>query len=530
MTIVRSKFATVVALFLMFAIAVSLVALPTANAQGTMQTYAYIGALPNPVGVGQEVLLHVGITKELNSAQMGWEGLSVTITRPDGTTETLRDIRTDSTGGTGRVLVPTMVGNYTLQTHFPEQTITATKRAGGFFTANPPIGTVMLASSSPKITLVVQEEPIKHYPAHPLPTEYWTRPIDPQQREWATVAGNWLEPYPRNNVAIGNEDAPETAHILWTKPLATGGLVGGALTSLELLPPSQQSFEIGDAYEGKFANRFVLAGKLYYDKYASPDPYHEIVCVDIRTGEQLWSRVLLNNLTITRGQLMYWDTYDYHGVYDYLWATGNAATRALLNATTATNIAAATSSWHAFDPFTGDYVYTLHSLPSATATTVGPKGEILIYTVNLGTAAAQATGWMTMWNSTNIPPLYASAVVGSMGWGQWRAMGRIINATGPHGVTFGGQPYSPPHLPVANLSGYQWNVTIPKGLPGTVWAAFPQDKLVGSSITSTHVYLWGLSLKPGDEGRLLYNKTWAAPTEWLAGNLTISRGAISSIE
>jgi hypothetical protein len=116
----RAK-AIAIAIFLTFAMTLSLVALPTASAQapGTFQTYAYIGAMPNPVGVGQEVLLHVGVTQQLSSFSVGWEGLTVTVTRPDGHTETLGPFRTDSTGGTGTVYVPTMAGNYTLQTHFP---------------------------------------------------------------------------------------------------------------------------------------------------------------------------------------------------------------------------------------------------------------------------------------------------------------------------------------------------------------------------------------------------------------------------
>ncbi|MEM4733519.1 MAG: PQQ-binding-like beta-propeller repeat protein [Candidatus Bathyarchaeia archaeon] len=517
MQITKNSFnATVSCLFLLFAIVVSLVVLPTVNAQATMRTYCYIGALPNPAGVGQEVLLHVGITLQLSSSEMGWEGLSITITKPDGSTETISNIRTDSTGGTGRIYVPPMPGNYTLQAHFPEQVTTTDKSVPGVAA-----GTRMLASTSAPLTLIVHEEPAPIYPPFPLPTEYWTRPIDAQQREWAAISGSWLFWSPRNLFVPYNE-APETAHILWAKPLTTGGLVGGALGNIGLEALGYHAFEEGDAYEGKWGPRFsgpvIIAGKLYYEKYASPDIYKETVCVDIRTGEQLWSRVLLNNLTFTRGQLMYWDTYDYHGVYDYLWATGDAATRAMLG------IGTATSSWHAFDPFTGDYVYTLHSLPTATATEYGPKGEILIYTVDL------TRGWITMWNSTNIPALYASTVYASMGWGQWRPMGKIVNATGPHGVTFRGQPYSPTTLQVGNLTGYQWNKTIPMGLPGSVWAIFPEDKMVGSSITSTAFYLWCVDLRPGREGQLLYNKTWKAPAEWLEGNISISRGAISAID
>jgi hypothetical protein len=386
------------ALFLMFAIVVSSLALSPANAQepDKVKTYPYLGAMPNPVGVGQEVLLHVGITKELYSSEMGWEGLTVTVERPDGHTETLGPFKTDSTGGTGTVYVPTMAGNYTLQMNFPEQEVTATKRAGGFFTPQYPIGTIMLASKSDKLTLVVQEEPIQYYPPHALPSEYWTRPIDPQLREWSAVAGNWLEGTIDNYFAKGNEDAPETAHVLWTRVMTTGGLVGE--------PLGDHSFEIGDAYEGKFASRFILAGKLYYNKYAGPavgavDTRREYVCVDIHTGEELWSRVLLNNLTLSFCQLMYWDTYDYHGTYDYLWASVSVGSYPNTR-----------TDYYGFEAFTGDLVYIIQGIPSGTRVT-GPKGEILIYNVNT------RAGYMTLWNSTNIPALYSSTQYASMGLG-----------------------------------------------------------------------------------------------------------------
>jgi hypothetical protein len=285
----------------MLAIVVSIVTLPNASAQETVKTYAFIGATPNPVGVNQEVLLHVGITNPLLSQEMGWDDLSVTIEGPDGT-ETISGIRTDSTGATGRNWVPSEPGNYTVQTHFPEQETTPEKVAGTFFTGVFPEGTVFLESYSAELTVVVQEEPIQIYPEHPLPTEYWTRPIDGQQREWYTVSASWLEAStfyePNNLYAPGNDDAPETAHVLWAKMMTQGGLVGGALGDTNLEALGQHSFEMGDAYEPKFANRIILAGKLYYDKYADPDIYHEIVCVDLHTGEELWSRTLLNNRTI----------------------------------------------------------------------------------------------------------------------------------------------------------------------------------------------------------------------------------------
>ncbi len=486
----KNKFeVTAVALFLLIAMAVSLVALPDATAADTRETYAFIGATPNPVGVGQEVLLHVGIKHPLANTNEGWTGLTVTVTRPDGTTETIGPFETDSTGGTGGVYVPTMAGNYTLQTNFPEQTLPTST----FRPFSTPAGTTMLASHSPILTLVVTEEPITYYPGHALPAEYWTRPIDSQIREWNVIAGSWLDGNRRNPQFVeGNDYAPDTAHILWTMPETQGGLAGG-------VPLDGHSFEIGDAYEGKFQMRIIIAGKLYYNKYAGPESYDEIVCVDLHTGEVLWSRVLTNEngteVVSTAGffgsgifgQLMYWDTYDFHGVFDYLWITNGA-------------------TWEAFDPFTGDWVYAIEDVPSGTQV-YGPKGEILRYNINLN------GGYMTLWNSSNIPALHASTNYDTMAWGQFEPQGKRVNGTGMTVTT--------PETPFG-IAGYQWNVSIPTGLPASVRAVFPENKAVGSSYSATEVTNWGISLEPGREGQLLFKKTVAAPSEWRTGNLTLA--------
>jgi outer membrane protein assembly factor BamB len=507
----RKTKGTIVSLFLLFAMTISLIALSPANAQepATFKTYAFIGAVPNPVGVGQEVLLHVGITQQLSSALVGWEGLTVTVERPDGKTETLGPFKTDSTGGTGTVYVPTMEGTYYLQTKFPEQEMPEDVRAFAGITI--PAGSIMQASTSDKLELVVQEEAIPYYPPHALPTEYWTRPIDAQLREWASISGSWLMD-PRN-MYVPYNDGPDTAHILWTTPMTSGGTVGGALDNAQGF--TEHSYEMGDAYEGKFGIRFIMGGKLYYNKYANGDAYCEIVCVDLHTGEVLWSKTLVDQenqpviptmgfrAPTVFGQLMYWDTYDYHGVYDYIWVPRG-------------------STYTAFDPFTGDYVATLTNVPSGTMT-YGPKGEMLIYTIDT------RHGWMTMWNSSNIPDIYASRDYASMGWGQWKIMGRTINATGPVSVTRNYQPYTAPTTPLG-LNGYMWNISIPDDLPGSAVAVFPLDRVIGSSITSTEVVVWGINLNEskGAIGQVLFENTWNAPSEWSTGNLYVSSGAVST--
>jgi len=475
---------TAIALLMMFAIAVSLVALPTINAQATIKTYAYIGAVPNPVGVGQETLIHVGITLALQSAEMGWEGLSITITRPDGVTETISDIRTDSTGGTGCVYVPPMAGNYTLQAHFPEQNTTTTKQARGVA-----VGTVALASDSEELTLVVQEEPVAIYPAHALPTEYWTRPIDSQLREWYTISASWLYT-PRNYYAPYNDDAPETAHILWTTELTTGGLAGGEL-GLVGSGGTSVGMETGDAYEGKFGGRVyvwsagpvIIAGKLYYTSGAfdRPKVYH---CVDVHTGEELWAKTFLDNQSIAFGQLFYFQSFNYMGTFAYLWVTVG-------------------TTWYAFDAFTGNWMFTIENVPSGT-TRYGANGEIYRYTFDL------KNGWMAMWNMTAFGTYSGTGAYAGGSWGNCVHL-KTLNAAA--------------NTTAAKIAWQNW--TIPTDLPGSVQDIFVGDRVIGASITNKEVTSWGLSLEEGSEGTLLFKNTWNAPDEWSTGNLTISWAAIS---
>ncbi|MCW4054031.1 MAG: hypothetical protein NWE84_03810, partial [Candidatus Bathyarchaeota archaeon] len=466
------------ALLVILAMAISLFAVPAEKQYAAAQTttYAYIGAVPNPVGVNQEVLLHIGITQQLNSAELGWDDLTVTVTRPDNTTETLGPYRTDSTGGTGDVYIPTMEGIYKLQTHFPAQNAT------DFWGAV----TTYAASDSFILELVVQADQIPYYPPHALPTEYWTRPIDAQLREWYPIAGSWLEE-PDEMIALGNDDAPETAHILWTRPHTIGGLVGGEVLQ-------EHSFEMGDAYEGKWGGSFgsgtpkIVAGRVYYNQIASAESKREYVCADIRTGEVLWAKSLLNNLTISFGQLMYWDTYDYHGVYDYLWAQGNSGTRTLLGLPSS-----AGNPWCAFDSVTGEFSWAFYGMPSGTRTT-GPKGEILIYSVNLN------GGYMTLWNSSAVISLRASTSVNSMGFGQWKAMGKIQNATSTCPVT---------HDTPLGINGYSWNISIPSGLRGSVRDVIWGDRVKGVYVGDDETDDWAFSLegvRNGDSAPIIYNK------------------------
>ena len=113
----------------------------------------------------------------------------------------------------------------------------------------------MLASSSEAVVLVVQTEPIPSLSKQPLPTEYWTRPINDQFQSWQNIGGNWLPASNNagtyNRIAWGNDFAPQAPHILWSRPITAGGLIGGAESSITENITNDR-VTIGDAYQGKF--------------------------------------------------------------------------------------------------------------------------------------------------------------------------------------------------------------------------------------------------------------------------------------
>ncbi len=503
MKLTKKTIATI-ALILVLTIAAILVALPTATAKTTMTTYPFIGAMPNPVGLNQPTLLHIGILEQLQNVKLGWEGLTVSVEKPDGTTETLGPFRTDATGGMGTVLVPTMVGTYRLQTHFPEQLM---PEPG---TSRTPAGTVMEASDSEVLELVVQEEPLPDYPATPLPEEYWTRPIDAQHRDWYTIAGNWLEGATKNLAGIFapyNDYAPETAHILWTKPYATGGLVGG--------PLGPHAYEDGDAYQGYGDGSVIINGIYIYNEAPNPtgwgkwDPqWNRITAVDLRTGEELWSKSF-GLERVAFAQTMLWDSFNNHGAFPYVYTTvGN--------------------TWKAYDPRTGQWVFTMENVPRGvrvqdrTTRARGPKGEILLFEVDT------KNGWMALWNSTNIPALYGAQshpttpeFTGNLYytvWGNWWPWNKTVDATGPVEVS--------PEQPLGK-AGYTWNVTIPTGLPGSVAGVSLGDKILGVSYSDEEISSWSLSLEEGQKGALLHSNTWQAPAEWKENSIGLRHLSVS---
>jgi outer membrane protein assembly factor BamB len=505
------KLTTAIAIILLITMITPMVTMPV-NAQswtGHKKSYAYIGATPNPVAVGEDVLLHVGVTEALQVTEDKWHGLTITITKPDNTVETLGPFNTDSTGGTGTNFVPAMEGTYKLQTHFPAQWYNYS--SFDMFLGPQDVKCYYEADDSPILELVVGAEASQFWPSAPLPTEYWTRPIDSQLREWNVISGSWLSPSSifgnDASAGLGQENAPETAHVLWQEPLQIGGLAGGVGIS------EQAAVFPGDAYEGKFSSSLVIMGVLIYQHFDSVGGNavdNSIIAVDIHTGEKLWEKTLLdpqgNRVVPQYGQVMYWKSFNTQGVYPFLFCAISGGF-----------FGAASSTLEAFDPYTGRWLFTYTNMPSGTRM-YGPNGEILIYTLN------QQAGYMTIWNSSAVIDAYWGTTQNSPMFGSYQPQGKTINATGPCPVTVA-TPYG--------YNGYSKNITIPKGLLGSPSLVYYNDVIVGyqrldtigmfSTVTLNDApfVLWGIDAQTG---ALKFNKTIAAPP----GNVTLSIGAGSA--
>jgi outer membrane protein assembly factor BamB len=168
--------------------------------------------------------------------------------------------------------------------------------------------------------------------SYPLPTEYWARPIEGQNTDWYIISSNWLNP-PFCEVgdsgtqgAVSACDtqggygrlqtdgiAPNSPHILWTRPLQDGGVVGGSGYSVE-----GKNYYMGGSYNVRFTEAIVMYGRLYYQQsWGNAGTGGDYICVDIRTGEELWR---LNYTTVNSvgkpvfGYLYSYDMMNQHGV------------------------------------------------------------------------------------------------------------------------------------------------------------------------------------------------------------------------
>ena len=416
--------------------AVSLTVLPATNAHSPgwqIPTYAKLGFSTNPVGVGQTTLIYMFLGNvPFDGAALGndyrYRNYVLTITAPDGTvtTQTFSYI-SDPTNSQNFPFTPDQVGNYIVNFTYQGQAIND-------YSHNPNsqfVNDSYLPSSSEK-TLIVQADPLPD-PIHsyPLPTEYWTRPIYSENTDWWSISSNWLGsgtpgygglPGPNMRVFPGDAIGPRTAHIMWTKPLQFGGVVGGNNFEIQ----GNTWFE-GSAYNQRFTNQIIVQGRLYYTEPRSfagvpgffAGNYGPTDCIDIRTGQLIWSRTDVPALSFA----YIYDVEDpqQHGVYPAILVAASGF---------------GTQTWRAFDAESGDPLFNATGVPSGT-TVLGPQGEHLRYVISNAGNSANPDYRLLQWNSTNL----------------WSGMGF------PEGT--GLSPSIPDTVDASTSNRYDWNISIP---------------------------------------------------------------------
>jgi len=291
----------------------------------TVKATAYLSFRPNPVGVGQTFIVNVWTTPALHAARY-FKDFKVTIEKPSGDTEVVNvdSYRADTTAWFE--WLADEVGVWKLKFDFQ----------GAYFPAgnySTEFGAVMYGQAqnfsfpqscyyTPDSTdwqeLVVQEESVTSWIPTPITADYWTRPISPENREWWWIAGHfpWRGPgggpdWPENtNKYWANGDryrfvpwvqAPNTAHIVWKRQGAIGGLIGpiSGETKVEVFTSGGGNPSI--IFQGRCYQTVTEADTANN----SPSTRTHWMCYDLRTGEVYWKRPLYQGESAPNAILYY---------------------------------------------------------------------------------------------------------------------------------------------------------------------------------------------------------------------------------
>lgn len=466
----NKRTATIFALLIITCIAIPISALPSAlahNPAWQIPTTAYINVAPNPVGVGQRVSVVMWAGLVLPGAavenDVRFHDYKLVITKPDATTETMTwSIVKDTTSTQTVSYTPNQVGTYSFVFSYPDLNYTWTNSATYR-------NDIFKGDTSKTFNLTVQQEQLAEpLTSYPLPTEYWTRPIEGQNTDWWTIASNWLgETHPQISRGIRTQPdgvAPNSAHVIWTKSIDAGGVVGGSNVGNQ-----GNMFYSGLAYQGRFQNPIIMNGQLFYSlplmDNAAGAGY---MGVDLRTGQTLWQSTTIGIATTAPsfGYLFDFDDENQHGVIPpgMLFASNFA---------------------YGYDPATGTLRLNVTNVPSGTSV-LGPNGEILRYQINI------SSKWLAQWNSSKV--IWPRSGLGV-------AQPATVNASLP--------------------SCYDWNITLPSTIPtnNVVQFAVFNDIIVGGNsfpsfgdfMTTSPYTMWAISLKPENRGQLVWMQNYTVP-------------------
>ena len=512
------------ALLLIMTITIPFASLPITYAHDppwVRPTWCYVSVSPNPVGVGQSALVVFWVDLLIPTASGSYGDrytFTVDVTKPDNSKETLGPFTSDPVGGSYTSYIPDQIGTYTFVAKYPGQKLTGMPTPGGARPTNVNVNDTLLPSQSTPVNLTVQQEPIQAYQETPLPTEYWNRPINGINREWWQVAGNWLGASMQTNGSTTNfgwGPAPESSHVMWARPLTIGGVMDARY--------GDTAYYTGMSYEDfhDFTDIFIMHGKLYYNQGGPIYPKFGWYAVNLYTGETEFFHNTTYPISKTAGfddagklgtgWLSFGQIFDYespnqHGGYAYLWST----------------TAATANTWMMFDALTGNYICSIANVSSSGTAFTDKIGSIC--RISLTTAGGKQ--FLRIWNTTEAiwwRPQYGAYPPKTL------LNGSYAEATSTSNTYWMWRPYM--DYTFDGNNGFSMNLTISPSISQTTIRCVRSDEfLIGGSAGSNNEdgivpgVMWKMSLEPGSEGKLLWNRTFTPPSS--AGNKSISMGTV----
>jgi len=281
----------------------------------TITTLARLSLRPNPVGLGQTVIVNAWLHPSVNTYIHYW-GFKLTITKPDGTVNVITMQPTYSEGFSWYEFVPDQLGEWKVKfdfpgCYFPKGTYNGvgTPEVFSYYGDDPTVpgyyfnfSSYYLPSSAEERTFTVQADMVASWPPSPLPTDYWTRPVSPENREWYPIMGDypWVgpgggagwpadtsiyEPGGTYGTFTPYVQAPDTAHIVWRRLGAISGMQGGA--------SGTTSFGSGGGtptiiYQGRCYQTVTKSMMQLINGTDQSWPTSVWECYDLRTGQVYW--------------------------------------------------------------------------------------------------------------------------------------------------------------------------------------------------------------------------------------------------
>lgn len=249
-----------------------------------VDTNPYLSISPNPTGITQYMLVNFWITPP-PAANRFLAGFTVTFTKPDGAKDTLGPYNSYIADGTNWFqYVVDQVGDWKVKFDFTGEYFPAGYYYNGELVSNTtgtyyPSMYYKPASTAEQQFSVVQNQVFSWSPS-PLPTDYWTRPIAPQNREWYQIAGPYPWPYTNWNRDYYGPfvTVPNSSHIVWYEVQQIDGIIGGDPGPISLTTAPATTY-------------VTYAGRGYQTKYVPINgvPMQCAVSFDVRTGQQYYA-------------------------------------------------------------------------------------------------------------------------------------------------------------------------------------------------------------------------------------------------